>query len=75
MKKKTVKKSTMLNLRGFLILISFGVWVTLMMEIKENFDTLKDAIMAYGSNTLFRIIVTYIILVILGLFIEGESAE
>jgi TRAP-type C4-dicarboxylate transport system permease large subunit len=75
MKKKTVKKSTMLNLRGFLILISFGVWVTLMMEIKENFDTLKDAIMAYGSNTLLMIIVTYIILVILGLFIEGESAE
>jgi TRAP-type C4-dicarboxylate transport system permease large subunit len=46
-----------------------------MMEIKENFDTLKDAIMAYGSNTLLMIIVTYIILVILGLFIEGESAE
>ena len=65
----------MLNLRGFLILISFGIWVTLMMEIHKNFDTLKDAIMAYGSNTLFVVIVAYVALVILGLFFEGESAE
>ena len=65
----------MLNLKGFLILIAFGVWVTLMMEIHKNFDTLKDAIMAYGSNTLFVVVVAYVVLVILGLFIEGESAE
>ena len=75
MKKKTVKKSTMLNFKGFVILIAFGIWVTLMMEINENFDTLKDTVMAYGSNTLFVVIAAYIVLVILGLFIEGESAE
>ena len=75
MKKKTVKKSTMLNFKGFVILISFGVWVTLMMEINESYDTLKETIMIYGSNTLFVVIAAYIVLVILGLFIEGESAE
>jgi uncharacterized protein HemY len=65
----------MLNFKGFVILISFGVWVTLMMEINESYDTLKETIMIYGSNTLFVIIAAYIVLVILGLFIEGESAE
>ncbi len=75
MKKRTVKRSTMLNLKGFLILIAFGVWVTLMMEIGENTDTLKNALMAYGSNTLFVVVLAYVALVILGLFLEGESAE
>ncbi|SFV67647.1 hypothetical protein MNB_SV-10-1490 [hydrothermal vent metagenome] len=75
MKKKTVKHTTMLNMKGVLILVSFGIWVTLMMEIKENFNSLKDTIIAYGSNTLFVIIGAYIALVVLGLFVEGNSAE
>lgn len=40
MKKKTVKESTMFNIKGILILVAFGVWVNLMIGIKENFGTL-----------------------------------
>ena len=75
MKKKTVKNSTMFNTKGILILVAFGVWVNLMIGIKENYDTFKDAIFALGENTLFVIIVTYVLLVILGIFLEGESTD
>ena len=75
MKKKTVKNSTMLNLKSVLIIVAFGIWVNLMIAIKENLGSLKDMIIAYGSNTLFVIISTYIVLIIVGLFIEGEAAD
>jgi len=75
MKKKTVKNNTLFNLKGILILIGFGIWVYVMTEIDEDFTTLKEAILAYGGNTLFVIIATYVVLVIVGLFVEGESAE
>ena len=62
-------------MKGLLILVAFGIWVNLMMEIENNFDSIKDTIIAYGSNTLFVIIGAYVVLVIVGLFVEGESAE
>ncbi len=62
-------------MKGILILVAFGIWVNLMMEIENNFDSIKDTIIAYGSNTLFVIIGAYVVLVIVGLFVEGESAE
>ena len=65
----------MFNTKGILILIAFGVWVNLMIGIKENYTTLKDAVLALGENTLFIIIVTYILLVIVGIFLEGEDTD
>ena len=62
-------------MKGISILVAFGIWVNLMMEIENNFDSIKDTIIAYGSNTLFVIIGAYVVLVIVGLFVEGESAE
>ena len=75
MKKKTVKKSTMFNMKGILILLAFGIWVNLMIGISENYESLKDAILALGSNTLFVIIATYVLLIILGVFVEGEDTD
>jgi len=75
MKKKPVKNSTMFNMKGILILIAFGIWVNLVIGIKENYATLKDAVLALGGNTLFIITVTYILLVIVGIFIEGEDTD
>ena len=75
MKKKRVKKSTMFNMKGVLILAAFGIWVNLMIGISENYESLKDAMLALGGNTFFIVIITYILLVILGIFIEGESTD
>ena len=75
MKKKTVKKSTMFNMKGFLILLAFGIWINLVIGISKNYESLKDAVLALGSNTLFVIIATYILMIILGIFVEGEDTD
>jgi len=77
MKKKTVKNSTLFNMKGILILIAFGVWINLIIGIKEDFGSFKEMIFSFsfGENTLTVIIVTYILFVILGLFIEGKSTD
>ena len=75
MKKKTVKKSTMFNMKGILILLAFGVWVNLMIGISENYESLKDAVFALGSDTFFVIVATYVLLIILGIFVEGEDTD
>jgi len=74
-KKKTVKKSTMFNMKGILILTAFGIWVNLIIGISKNYESLKDAILALSGNTFFIVIVTYILLVILGIFVEGENTD
>jgi len=65
----------MFNMKGILILIAFGVWVNLMIGVKENYATLKDAIYALSGNTLLVITVTYIILVIIGIFVETHDTD
>ena len=70
MKKKTIKPATMLNLKGFLILSAFGIWVYLMMSIKESFGSIKDALISYGSNTLFVIMALYIFIILLEFFLD-----
>ena len=73
MKKKNIKRSTLFNLKGILILLAFGIWVNLMIEAKENIGSLEDAISAYGGNTLLMIIVGYIVMVTVGLFFEASD--
>ena len=75
MKKKTVKKSTMFNMKGILILLAFGIWVNLMIGISENYESLKDAVFALGSDTFFVIVTTYVLMIILGIFVEGEDTD
>jgi len=75
MKKKRIKKSTLLNLKGILILLAFGIWVNLIIGVKENLHSVEDAIYQLGGNTLFIIIITYVILVIVGIFFEAEQTD
>ena len=72
MKKRRVKQSTLFNLKGILILLAFGIWVNLLIEAKEHIGSLKDAFSVLGSDTLFVIIVTYILLIVFGLIFEAE---
>jgi len=75
MQKKTVKRATMLNFKSTLILISFGIWVYVIMKVGEEINTLKDAFFAYGGKTVMIIVVSYLVLVIVGLFVEIESTD
>ncbi|WP_153015047.1 hypothetical protein [Sulfurovum riftiae] len=65
----------MFNMKGILILVAFGVWVNLMIGIKENFETLKEALMSFAGNTAMVITVTYVVFVILGIFLQGEDTD
>jgi hypothetical protein len=73
MKKKTIKQSTMLNLKGFLILIAFGIWVYVIMNSGESIQSTKEAIYSYGGNTLLIISVLYILIILLEFFIDIEK--
>ena len=75
-KKKTIKPSTMLNLKGFLILSAFGIWVYVMMNIEELYGSAKDTLVYYGGNTLFIITVFYILILLLEFFVDiGDGKE
>jgi uncharacterized membrane protein len=75
MKKKQIKPSTMFNLKGFLYLIAFGVWVYLIMADGEGFKTFYDALIGYGQNTLMIITVLYIAILLLQFFVGIEDTE
>ena len=75
MKKKRVKQSTLLNMKGVLILLAFGIWVNLLIEAKEDIGSLDDAINALGGNTLLLIIGTYVVVVVVGLIFEAEQSD
>ena len=75
MKKRTVKDTTLFNMKGILILIAFGVWVNLMMGVAEHFDTLKEAFLSITGNTAMVLSITYIFFVVLGIFLEGEDTD
>ena len=72
MKKKRIKKTTLLNLKGILILLAFGIWVNLIIGVEEEIGSISDLFRVYGGNTLLMIITGYIVLVIVGLFFEAE---
>jgi len=65
----------MFNLKGILILTAFGIWVNLIIGISDNYESLKDVMFALGGNTLSIIVATYVLLVILGIFLEGEDTD
>ena len=73
MKKKTVKSSTMFNLKGFLILIAFGIWVYVMMNVEESFGSVKNALFSYGGSTLIIITTLYVLIILLEFFIDIED--
>ena len=75
MKKKQVNRSTMLNLKGFLILMAFSIWVYVMMTNKGSFESAYDALLSYGQDTLLVIVVCYILIVLLQFFVGIEDVE
>lgn len=70
MKKKPVKPATMLNLKGFLILSAFGIWVYVMMNMEEIYGAAKDTFIYYAGNTLFIIMALYIVIIIVQFFLD-----
>ncbi len=73
MKKKAVKKNTLFNMKGILILLSFMVWVNLIFEVKEEIGSISDFLQIYAGNTVLMLIIGYTSVVILGLFFEAKE--
>lgn len=75
MKKKTLKKSTMLNLKGFLILSVFAVFVYVLMNKDEIIESTKDAVYTYGGGFFVTISVIYILIILLELFVDIDDVD
>ena len=75
MKKKTIKKSTMLNLKGFLILSAFAVLVYIIMDMDKIIESTKDAVYTYGGSFFITISVIYVLIILLELFVDIEDID
>ena len=75
MKKKTIKRSTMLNLKGFLILSAFSVLVYVLMDMDKIIESTKDAIYTYGGSFFVTISVIYILIILLEFFVGIEDTD
>ena len=73
--KKSVKPSTMLGMKGFLILIAFGVWAYVMMRFADSGESLKDAVLSYGGNTIVIVSVAYFLLLLLEVFVDIRDTD
>jgi len=73
MKKRPIKHATMLNLKGMLYLIAFGIWVFIMMRIADTLHFSKEAILSYGGSTALIIFSVYILFLLLELFLDIED--
>ena len=65
----------MLNLKGFLYLTAFAIWVFVIMEISDDMASLKDAVFSYGGATLVIIGVLYILLILMEFLIDLEDID
>ena len=72
MKKKTIKRSTLFNMKGIVYLAAFAIWVIILMDLPEEISSVKDFISAYGSNILVIISFIYIAIVLLEFFVDIE---
>lgn len=70
MKKKPIKPGTMLSLKWFMILSAFIIWVYVMINMKEIYGAVKETLLYYAGNTLFIIMVVYILIILLEFFLD-----
>jgi len=74
-KKTSLKRSTLLNVKGFLYLTAFAIWVFVIMETSDNITSINDAVFSYGGSTLVVIGVLYIILIVLEFLVDLEDID
>jgi len=72
MKKKIIKKSTMLNLKGFLALLAFAILIYVLMDMDKIIESTEDAIYTYGGSFFITITVIYILIILLELFVDTD---
>jgi len=72
---KTIKKSTMLNLKGFLILSAFAILVYVLMDMDKIIESTEDAIYTYGGSFFITITMIYILIILLEFFVGIEDTD
>lgn len=65
----------MLNLKGMLYLIAFGIWIFVMMNIADTLEFSKEALLSYGGGTAIIILILYMIFVLLEFVIDVEDLD
>ncbi len=76
MKKRKEKPSSIFNLKTFLILFAFGIWVYVMMYVADSGESVMDAIISYGGNTIVIISVSYVVLLLFEMFVDiGDTGS
>jgi len=75
MKKRSLKQGTMLNLKGMLYLIAFGIWIFVMMNIADTLEFSKQALLSYGGGTAVIIFIFYMIFLLLEFVIDAEDLD
>ena len=65
----------MLNLKGFLILSAFAVWVYILMDMDKIIESTQDAFYTYGGGFFVIICVIYIIIILLEFFVDIEDTD
>ena len=75
MKKRSLKQGTMLNLKGMLYLIAFGIWIFVMISIADTLEFGNEALLSYGGSTAVIIFILYMIFVLLEFVIDVEDLD
>lgn len=65
----------MLNMKGFLILIAFGIWSYIILGLGESTKSAIDELIYYGGNTILVVTLLYVFLIVLELFIDTEDLD
>ena len=75
MKKKPIKQTTMLNFKGFLYLVAFGIWVFVLMNMSEEITSIQDAAYSYGGSALVIMCLVYIVIILLEFFVDIKDLD
>lgn len=65
----------MFNLKGFVYLVAFAVWVIVMTELSEALAFTKDALYSYGGSTFLIVLIAYIVIVLMEFFVDIERLD
>jgi len=71
MKKKSMKQSTILNFKGFLIFMAFAIWVYIIMNIDEEIRSIET----YAGSVLIVSSILYILIILLEFFVDIKNLD
>ncbi len=72
--KKTTKPSKMLNIKGILILIAFGLGVNITILLINSIQPIEEILFSYSSISLLLVAVLYIAIIVIEFFTDIDKS-